>query len=387
MAAGISGSSAQGTDPGQNTHRYHFSLTGHVKEIIFQNKAIVYFKLNGKEERAVLLAKVFAVNGKPLEEIIKPMQTLADFIKINEAIQFDCHVYDKVGPGSGKDKCNFFVMKACKYGDIWPTTMSTHTTLIPAPPSRSGTGWVSEVTELHGVLTYTYNGVDQRVSFHANRVFLFGRRLGLRHSLTQLIKLGEQLEFEAVPSEVGSNINNYTFCPMSATIVWRGNRPQVDTQRLDSPTTLTGENAGSGSNLRKDSLDNDSTSSSETNEEMIANSSGGAAFLILPSAGKPAGVLRGIGMIAKVVSDNTGIIWWLRKPNHYKSVWFHRQKTFKYGLNLHDKSLRECVKEGDAVTIIVEKASSYETDNLTAIQVLITDEAVMDLDNFIKSPS
>ena len=71
-------------------------------------------------------------------------------------------------------------------------------------------------------------------------MFLFEKRLGLRHSLTQLIKLGEQLEFEAVPSEVGSNINNYTFCPMSATIVWRGNRPQVDTQRLDSPTTLTG---------------------------------------------------------------------------------------------------------------------------------------------------
>ena len=41
---------------------------------------------------------------------------------------------------------------------------------------------------------------------------------------------------------------------------------------------------------------------------------------------------------------------------------------------------------GDAVTIIEEKASSYETDNLTAIQVLITDEAVMDLDNFTKTP-
>jgi len=53
---------------------------------------------------------------------------------------------------------------------------------------------------------------------------------------------------------------------------------------------------------------------------------------------------------------------------------------------LHDKSLKDYVKEGDAVTIIVEKASSYETDNLTAIQVLITDEAVMDLDNFTKSP-
>jgi len=180
------------------------------------------------------------------------------------------------------------------------------------------------------------------------------------------------LQFEAVPSEVGSNTNIYTFCPMSATIVYKGKRPQVDTQHLESQTTTAGENTASGSNVRKDSIDNDSTSSSEANEETTASSSGGAAFLILPSAGKPAGVFRGIGMIAKIVSDNIGIIWWLRKPNHYKSVWFHRQKTFKYGLNLHDKSLREYVKEGDAVTIIVERASSYETDNLTAIQVLIT---------------
>ena len=115
-------------------------------------------------------------------------------------------------------------------------------------------------------------------------------------------------------------------------------------------------------------MDNDSTSSSETNEEMIANSSGGAAFLILPSAGKPAEILRGIGMIAKVVSDNTGIIWWLRKPNHYKSVWFHRQKTFKYGLNLHDKSLRECVKEGKWVFEIRGKTALYTV--LSRINVL-----------------
>ena len=109
---------------------------------------------------------------------------------------------------------------------------------------------------------------------------------------------------------------------------------------------LGGENTVGGNSVRKDSIDNDSSSSSDANEETIAGSSGGAAFLILPSAGKPAEIFRGIGMIAKVVSDSTGIIWWLRKPNHYKSVWFHRQKTFKYGLNLHDKSLQDCVKEG-----------------------------------------
>ena len=104
--------------------------------------------------------------------------------------------------------------------------------------------------------------------------------------------------------------------------------------------------------MRKDSIDNDSSSSSEANEaETNASSSAGAAFLILPSAGKPAEILRGIGKIAKVISDNTGIIWWLRKPNHFKSVWFHGPKTFKYGLNLHDKSLQDCVKEGKNIRI------------------------------------
>ena len=48
-----------------------------------------------------------------------------------------------------------------------------------------------------------------QVSFHANRMFLFKKRLALSNSLTQLLHLGEHLEFEAVPSEVGSNINSF----------------------------------------------------------------------------------------------------------------------------------------------------------------------------------
>ena len=113
------------------------------------------------------------------------------------------------------------------------------TTAMPTPasPSRSGTGWVSEISGLHGVLTYNYNGIDQRVSFHANRVFLFEKRLGLRHSLTFLLQLGEQLQFEAVPAEVGNHTNILDFCPMSATIVFKGKRPQIDPQFLDCPST------------------------------------------------------------------------------------------------------------------------------------------------------
>ena len=33
--------------------------------------------------------------GQSLEEIMKPKETLADYIKINDLMIFDCHIYDK----------------------------------------------------------------------------------------------------------------------------------------------------------------------------------------------------------------------------------------------------------------------------------------------------
>lgn len=39
-------------------HKYHFNNIGVVKDLVFPNKAIVHFKLNGKDEKAVLLSKV-----------------------------------------------------------------------------------------------------------------------------------------------------------------------------------------------------------------------------------------------------------------------------------------------------------------------------------------
>ena len=35
--------------------KYHFNLVGTVKELIYPNKAILQFKLNEKEEKAILL--------------------------------------------------------------------------------------------------------------------------------------------------------------------------------------------------------------------------------------------------------------------------------------------------------------------------------------------
>ena len=143
-------------------HRYHFNLYGTVKEINLPgNKAIITFKLNGREERALLL-------GKSLEEVIKPHQSIGDIFKINETIHFDCHIYDNVR-GAGKDRCNFFVMKAWKQNDESRGSCGGSLACKQMSSSRdckTDIGWLSEVCANSGVITFTsgVSGVDQRVS-------------------------------------------------------------------------------------------------------------------------------------------------------------------------------------------------------------------------------
>ena len=128
-----------------------------------------------------------------------------------------------------------------------------------------------------------------------------------------------------------------------------GKRPQVDMGSLLDPSIqqLT---------ARKDSLD--SSSSSDLNNENDNGLSNSSSFLILPTAGKPTGLRRGVGQVAKIVSQETGIIWWISKANHHQSVWFHRNKTFKYGFNLANKRLDHYLSEGEPYTV-------YPFDNVT----------------------
>ena len=145
-------------------HRYHFNLYGTVKEINLPgNKAVIQFNLNGQLERALLLAKMaIGPSGKSLED-----QSIADFFKINETIYFDCHIYDNIR-GSGKDKCNFFVMKAWKQDEENRGTCggSLAKQMTSSSHCKTDIGWLSEVYANSGVITFTsgISGVDQRVS-------------------------------------------------------------------------------------------------------------------------------------------------------------------------------------------------------------------------------
>ena len=147
---------------------------------------------------------------------MKPNQSICDYFKLNEAISFDCHIYDK----SGKDKCNFFAMKAWKqddeikgyYGSLARQTNNC----------KTDTGWLSEIYGNTGVITFTseFSGVDQRVSFSANRLYFYEKRTNNNAYLPSLLQLGDTLNFECIPVE--SNYEGSDFCPFVALLVWRG---------------------------------------------------------------------------------------------------------------------------------------------------------------------
>ena len=58
-------------------------------------------------------------------------------------------------------------------------------------------------------------------------------------------------------------------------------------------------------------------------------------------------VIKGVGMIAKIISDRSGVIWWVKRPNQFQSVWFMASKTFLFGTNLTGRNLNEILHEGN----------------------------------------
>ena len=57
-------------------------------------------------------------------------------------------------------------------------------------------------------------------------------------------------------------------------------------------------------------------------------------------------VIRGVGMIARILNEKSGIVWWLKSRNNFQSVWFEAKQSFLYGSNLADKNLFDVFKDG-----------------------------------------
>lgn len=274
--------------------------------------------------------------------------------------------------GSGKDRCNFFAMRAWRNtpeyelrnglstsaGLINVSAASGASPALVSGSARLGTGWVSELNPRKGVLTFDNNGKDERVLFLASKVYFFEKRIGARQPLTDFLSEGDPVQFEAVPQDSSNytnggpgeenNSSSNFYCTWFANLVWKGKRPNVESSGLSTPPVTTqralgasGATTTSAQLKRRDSCD--SSSSSEYN--------GHNGEEYLPFGGSRTGsnpdIIKGVGMIAKIVNDKSGILWWVKSFNQFHSVWFTSNKTFLFGTNLASKNLTEIFSEGE----------------------------------------
>ena len=70
-------------------------------------------------------------------------------------------------------------------------------------------------------------------------------------------------------------------------------------------------------------------------------------------------VIRGVGMIARILNEKSGIVWWLKSRNNFQSVWFEGKQSFLYGCNLADKNLFDIFKDGERNLLNSELGINY----------------------------
>jgi len=347
-----------------NSGRYIFGITGTIKEIIYPSKAIINFKYNGKEEKAILLVHKMIVEGSHVDE----HRLMSDIVKMGDIIEFDGHIYDKGGFGNSKDRCNYYAMRAWKASQSKVVSKEQMmSNKAGRPPLTVGTGWISEIFPRKGVLTFNNNGQDERVLFLASKVYIFEKRLGTKQSLDQVLSEGDPVQFEAVPQDAS---DNPYYCSWFASLIWKGKRPP-----FEEPAALNSANILSVTG-RRGSIG--STGSSES-----ISTEGSSESISIPlisrdttlSSGEQ--VIRGKGFIARIVDETCGLIWWMLRPNHFQSVWFDRKHTFLYGRNLSNQDLGDTFRQGDPVNFIAARSSSGPT-NWVARQVLVTDHVGID---------
>lgn len=73
-------------------------------------------------------------------------------------------------------------------------------------------------------------------------------------------------------------------------------------------------------------------------------------------------VVRGVGIIARILNEKSGIVWWLKSRNNFQSVWFEAKQSFLYGVNLAEKNFFEVFKDGELHLIIGAQKYIAETE-------------------------
>jgi len=343
--------------------RYIFNITGNIKEIIYPSKAIISFRgKDGKEEKAILLVHKVIVNGNYVDE----HKLMSEVMAPGDVVEFDGHIYDKGGVGNSKDRCNYYAMKAWKVNS---NKLKAQESLSSNPKSSksstiNGTGWISEIFPRKGVLTFDNNGRDERVLFLASKLYIFEKRLGTKQSLDQVLSLDDPVQFEASPQDISDNPHR---CNWFAQLIWKGRKP-FEAESLNNnhhTVSTTGRRGSVGSTGSSESISTEGSSESLSSPPIPREVSMGSS--------QAEQVVRGRGIIGKILDESTGVIWWILRANHLQSVWFERKHAFLFGVNLEEQDLGEIFGQGDAVSFIARRSRSGPT-NWVAQQVHVTDD-------------
>jgi len=209
------------------------------------------------------------------------------------------------------------------------------------------------------VLTFEHQGRDERAAFSASRVWFHDKRLGAKQELSDVLCEGDTVTFEAIPAALAGMVAETASrevlsdiagdCSYVAQLVWRGpRRPNVSEEDMKLAEERDESEAAAAYSLARQG-----SGSSWADEVESSYEDGGA----LINGFVNEGVIRGVGMIARLVDDKSGILWWFKAKNHLQSVWFERKRCFLFGANLAEKNLRNVFKEGDPVTFVAEKPS------------------------------
>ena len=99
-------------------NRYIFGITGTVKEIVYPSKAILAFKFNGKEEKAILLVHKYLIDGAAVDE----QKLMSDILKVGDVVR-----RQNANEGEIISSINRLINKIDRLANAWPNSTSDST--------------------------------------------------------------------------------------------------------------------------------------------------------------------------------------------------------------------------------------------------------------------
>ncbi|XP_075231118.1 uncharacterized protein LOC142330001 [Lycorma delicatula] len=319
---------------------YINDVNGKVASIVTKHKAILTFKHNGKDERALLMYEKLKFNGLDL-----PVEgNIADYLHVGSLLTFTCHTFDETGP----DRCGWFVTIAwhCSVNKISYPELGFTGFGFEGKCNMVGT--ITEVAKRQGILSFAIDGANEKVLFLASKLFLYGNRASRSLKDYPELEEGSKLMFDAVPCN--ENENDYN-CRWFATLVWCGpKKPYVEYDVI-------------GTSIEK-----------FKSNDLLSQ-------IKMVSLNPRSTFIRGIGQILHILNPEYGLALGAIQPNSWHSILFHRSMCFLFKMSLSRHDLTKIFKEGDKISFTAVPAPKKFITQWIATNISIYNEPSI-TDNF-----